>query len=82
MINPTNCYNYNETPDINTDRIIIANNDFLCESCLFSNGTRFAYDGTMGSVIGAIGGKYLEIAQNMGSPFGHVAMVFELISLS
>ena len=47
-----------------------------------SNGTRFAYDDTMASVTGPLGGKYLEIAQNMGSPFGHVVMVFELISLS
>lgn len=46
-----------------------------------SNGTNFLYDGTMGSVTGAIGGKYFSMAQNMGSPFGVVAMVFELISL-
>ena len=46
-----------------------------------SNGTRFPYLGTPESITGVIGGKYLGISQNMGSPFGHVAMVFELLAL-
>ena len=47
-----------------------------------SNGTNFLYMGNMSDVTGPIGGKYFSMAQNMGSPFGTVAMVFELISLS
>ena len=46
-----------------------------------SNGTNFLYTGSMSDVTGPIGGKYFSMAQNMGSPFGVVAMVFELISL-
>ena len=46
-----------------------------------SNGTNFLYMGNQSDVTGPIGGKYFSMAQNMGSPFGVVAMVFELISL-
>ena len=47
-----------------------------------SNGTNFLYMGNMSDVTGPIGGKYFSMAQNMGSPFGVVAMVFELIPLA